>query len=144
MAENIGTVIAVSGPAVDIQFEEKHMPPIFQALRITSEGFNVPTPLNVVVDSMVGAGTVLFTAANTNTGTTYLNGLNANLFSTVSANKLNEFHVTYSRENRPRSAVPSSVPADTAMGFATTFRFGWPVRITSRSSAYSRAASSAE
>src|SRR5947209_9150759 len=50
MAENIGTVIAVSGPAVDIQFEEKNMPPIFQALRITSEGFDVPTPLNVVVE----------------------------------------------------------------------------------------------
>jgi F-type H+-transporting ATPase subunit beta len=50
MAENIGTVIAVSGPAVDVQFEEKTMPPIYQALRITSEGFNVPTPLNVVVE----------------------------------------------------------------------------------------------
>ena len=52
--------------------------------------------------------------------------LNVNLFSTVTANKLNEFHITYSRENRPRSATPSSIPADTAMGFATTFRFGNP------------------
>ena len=42
--------------------------------------------------------------------------LNLNLFSTVTANKLNEFHFTYSREDRPRSATPSSVPADTAMG----------------------------
>ena len=50
MAENIGTVIAVSGPAVDIQFEEKAMPPIYQALRIVSEGFNVPQPLDVVVE----------------------------------------------------------------------------------------------
>jgi len=52
--------------------------------------------------------------------------LNLNLFSTVTANKLNEFHITYSREDRPRSATPSSIPADTAMGFATTFRFGNP------------------
>jgi F-type H+-transporting ATPase subunit beta len=50
MAENIGKVISISGPAVDVQFDEQHMPPIFQALRITSEGFNVPTPLDVVVE----------------------------------------------------------------------------------------------
>ena len=50
MAENIGKVISISGPAVDVQFEEKHMPPIFQALRISSEGFNIPTPLDVVVE----------------------------------------------------------------------------------------------
>ena len=50
MAENIGKVISISGPAVDIQFEESHMPPIFQALRIVSEGFVVPTPLDVVVE----------------------------------------------------------------------------------------------
>src|SRR5271167_1236383 len=50
MAENIGKVISISGPAVDIQFEEAKMPPIFQAIRIVSEGFNVPTPLDVVVE----------------------------------------------------------------------------------------------
>ena len=48
--ENIGKVISISGPAVDVQFEEAHMPPIFQALRIVSEGFDVPTPLDVVVE----------------------------------------------------------------------------------------------
>jgi F-type H+-transporting ATPase subunit beta len=50
MAENIGRVISISGPAVDVQFEEKTMPPIYQALRIVSDGFDVPTPLNVVVE----------------------------------------------------------------------------------------------
>src|ERR1700712_1950370 len=50
MAENIGKVIQISGPAVDIQFDEKHMPPIYSALRIVSEGFDVPHPLNVVVE----------------------------------------------------------------------------------------------
>src|SRR4030081_870297 len=50
MAENIGKVISISGPAVDIQFEESKMPPIFEAIRIVSEGFNVPTPLDVVVE----------------------------------------------------------------------------------------------
>src|ERR1700761_113548 len=50
MAENIGRVIQISGPAVDIQFDEKHMPPIYQALRITSEGFDIPTPMSVIVE----------------------------------------------------------------------------------------------
>jgi len=65
-------------------------------------------------------------SANGIEGPSKINVLNLNLFSTVSANKLNELHATYSRENRPRSAVASTVPADTAMGFATTFRFGNP------------------
>jgi F-type H+-transporting ATPase subunit beta len=50
MAENIGRVISISGPAVDVQFEEKTMPPIYQALRIVSDGFNVPQPLSVIVE----------------------------------------------------------------------------------------------
>ncbi len=50
MAENIGRVVQISGPAVDIQFDEKHMPPIYSALRITSEGFEIPNPLNVIVE----------------------------------------------------------------------------------------------
>ena len=65
-------------------------------------------------------------SANGIEGPSKINVLNVNLFSTVTSNKVNEFHITYSRENRPRSAVDSSVPADTGMGFGTTFRFGNP------------------
>src|SRR5207249_1045195 len=65
-------------------------------------------------------------SANGIEGPSKINVLNLNLFSTVTSNKLNELHATYSREDRPRAAVSSSVPADTAMGFATTFRFGNP------------------
>src|SRR3954465_9170842 len=50
MAQNIGKVIQISGPAVDIQFEEATIPPIYQALRITSEGFKVPQPISVIVE----------------------------------------------------------------------------------------------
>jgi F-type H+-transporting ATPase subunit beta len=50
MAENIGKVISISGPAVDVQFEEAKMPPIFQALRIVGDGFVTPNPVNVVVE----------------------------------------------------------------------------------------------
>ena len=65
-------------------------------------------------------------SANGIEGPSKINVLNLNLFSTVTATRLNELHATYSREARPRAAVSSSVPADTAMGFATTFRFGNP------------------
>jgi len=65
-------------------------------------------------------------SANGIEGPSKINVLNVNLISTVSATKVNEAHFSYSHENRPRSAVPSNVPADTAMGFATTFRFGSP------------------
>ncbi len=57
---------------------------------------------------------------------TKINVLNFNLFSSFSTNLANEGHFTYSREVRPRSAVSSNVPADTAMGFGTAFRFGAP------------------
>jgi F-type H+-transporting ATPase subunit beta len=50
MAENIGKVIQIAGPAVDVQFDEATMPPIYQALRVTSEGFDVPNPVNVILE----------------------------------------------------------------------------------------------
>jgi carboxypeptidase family protein/TonB-dependent receptor-like protein len=66
------------------------------------------------------------TSANGTEGPSKINILNANLFTTLTATRLNEFHLTFSRENRPRSATPSAIPADTAMGFGPTFRFGNP------------------
>src|ERR1051325_1342253 len=65
-------------------------------------------------------------SANGTEGPSKIHAFNANLFSTLSPTKVNEFHFTYGREVRPRLATPSNVPPDTAMGFATTFRFGNP------------------
>ncbi len=65
-------------------------------------------------------------SANGIEGPSKIHNLNFNLISTISANKVNEAHFSYSRENRPRGRTPSNVPADTAMGFVTTFRFGSP------------------
>jgi len=50
MAMNIGRVSQVIGPAVDVEFEEGKLPPIYQALHITSEGFDVPTEIDVIVE----------------------------------------------------------------------------------------------
>src|SRR5512138_3452241 len=50
MALNIGRVSQVIGPAVDVEFEEGKQPSIHQALHITSEGFDVPTKIDVIVE----------------------------------------------------------------------------------------------
>jgi F-type H+/Na+-transporting ATPase subunit beta len=50
MPENIGHVIQIAGPAVDVQFAEATMPPIYEALRMVSDGFTVPFPINVIVE----------------------------------------------------------------------------------------------
>ena len=49
-AEVVGRVIQVAGPAVDIQFPEGQIPVINTAVRITSEGFDVPEPVNIIVE----------------------------------------------------------------------------------------------
>jgi F-type H+/Na+-transporting ATPase subunit beta len=47
---NIGRVSQVIGPAVDVEFDEGKQPPIHQALHITSQGFTVPFPIDVIVE----------------------------------------------------------------------------------------------
>jgi F-type H+/Na+-transporting ATPase subunit beta len=50
MPQNNGRVVQIAGPAVDVQFGEGHLPPIYQALQVTSDGFKVPTPINVILE----------------------------------------------------------------------------------------------
>ena len=50
MPENIGHVIQVAGPAVDVQFAQGMLPAIHQALRVVGDGFNVPFAINVVLE----------------------------------------------------------------------------------------------
>jgi F-type H+/Na+-transporting ATPase subunit beta len=45
-----GRVIQISGPAVDVQFAEAELPPIYQAVRVVSDGFNVEQPVNVILE----------------------------------------------------------------------------------------------
>lgn len=65
-------------------------------------------------------------SANGIEGPGKISSVNVNLFTTAAANKVNEGHFSFSREDRPRAAIKSNVPADTAAGFSTTFRFGEP------------------
>jgi F-type H+-transporting ATPase subunit beta len=50
MAQNTGEVIQIAGPAVDVQFAETKLPPIYQALNVVSEGFKVPSPIDVILE----------------------------------------------------------------------------------------------
>ena len=45
-----GHVVEVIGPVVDVQFEEHHLPRIHSAVRIWSEGFDVPEPMDIVAE----------------------------------------------------------------------------------------------
>src|SRR5271167_1433775 len=50
MPENVGHVIQIAGPAVDVQFPEGKLPPIYQAVRVVSDGFTVPSPISVILE----------------------------------------------------------------------------------------------
>jgi F-type H+-transporting ATPase subunit beta len=56
----VGRVVQVIGPVVDVEFPEHHLPEIYNAVRITSEGFDVPEPLDIVaeVEQHLGEGRV--------------------------------------------------------------------------------------
>jgi F-type H+-transporting ATPase subunit beta len=57
--QQIGQVIQIVGPVVDVEFKD-YLPPIYQALRIVSEGFDVEQPVDVVaeVQQHLGEGRV--------------------------------------------------------------------------------------
>src|SRR5437773_10199066 len=55
-----GKVVEIIGPVIVVAFEGGHLPPIFNAVRVTSEGFSVPKPLRVIaeVQQHLGEGRV--------------------------------------------------------------------------------------
>jgi len=56
----IGKVVQVSGPAVDCEFPEGQIPLVYTAIRITSEGFEAPQPIDIIceVEQHIGEGRV--------------------------------------------------------------------------------------
>src|ERR1700687_5199971 len=57
--QHVGKVVQIIGPVVDVEFEG-YLPPIYEALNIVSEGFDVPTPIDVIaeVQQHLGEGRV--------------------------------------------------------------------------------------
>jgi len=60
MPENIGHVIQIAGPVVDVQFEEAKLPSIYQAVRVVGDGFKTAVDINVVleIEQHLGEGRV--------------------------------------------------------------------------------------
>ncbi len=58
--ERVGKVLEVTGPVIVAAFEEGHLPAIFNAVRVTSEGEDTPVPINVIteVEQHLGEGRV--------------------------------------------------------------------------------------
>ncbi len=46
----VGHVVQVIGPVVDLLFEERELPSIHNAVRITSEGFQTPDPIDIIAE----------------------------------------------------------------------------------------------
>ena len=58
--KQVGRIVQIIGPVLDVQFEEGHLPAIYNAVQITSDGFNVPEPIDVTaeVQQHLGEGRV--------------------------------------------------------------------------------------
>src|SRR6478736_1324920 len=56
----VGKVVQVAGPAVDCEFPEGQIPLVYTAIRITSQGFNVPDPIDIICEAQqhIGEGRV--------------------------------------------------------------------------------------
>jgi F-type H+-transporting ATPase subunit beta len=56
----IGHIVQVIGPVIDVKFDANELPQIFNALRITSEGYDLPQPVDIVgeVQQHLGEGRV--------------------------------------------------------------------------------------
>jgi F-type H+/Na+-transporting ATPase subunit beta len=56
----VGKVVQVAGPAVDCEFPEGQIPELQTAIRITSEGFDVPQPIDIICETQqhIGEGRV--------------------------------------------------------------------------------------
>jgi F-type H+/Na+-transporting ATPase subunit beta len=55
-----GKVVQIIGPVLDVEFNAGYLPPIYTALRVTSEGFDVPSPIDIIceVEQHLGEGRV--------------------------------------------------------------------------------------
>ena len=56
MVEMVGKVLQVLGPVIDLQFEEGHVPAIYNAVKVTSEGFDTPVPVDITLEVALHLG----------------------------------------------------------------------------------------
>ena len=68
--KNIGRVVQVIGPVLDVEFEPEHLPEIFNALRIDDETGPVPVHLTAEVQQHIGQNQVRAVAMSSTDGVT--------------------------------------------------------------------------
>jgi F-type H+-transporting ATPase subunit beta len=58
--QRVGRVVQVIGPVLDVQFKQDELPPIYNAVRVVSDGFKVAEPIDLVaeVQQHLGEGRV--------------------------------------------------------------------------------------
>jgi F-type H+/Na+-transporting ATPase subunit beta len=68
----VGRVVQIIGPVVDVEFDPKNLPLIYNALHITSEGFDVEQPVDIIaeVQQHLGEGRVRTVALQPTDGLT--------------------------------------------------------------------------
>jgi F-type H+-transporting ATPase subunit beta len=49
-SRRVGRVVAIIGPVVDVEFKDMELPEIYNAIRITSEGFETSAPVDIIVE----------------------------------------------------------------------------------------------
>src|SRR5215510_1754901 len=52
----VGKVVQVAGPAVECEFPEGQIPLVHTAIRVTSEGFEVPDPIDIICEAQQHIG----------------------------------------------------------------------------------------
>jgi len=50
MGEVIGKVLQVLGPVIDVKFDSGHVPEIYNAVKVTSEGFDTPVQVDITLE----------------------------------------------------------------------------------------------
>ena len=49
--QKLGRIVQIIGPVVDVEFKDTDLPEIHNAIRITSDGFDVSTPVDIIVEA---------------------------------------------------------------------------------------------
>src|ERR671918_2365 len=68
--KNVGRVVQVIGPVLDVEFEPEHMPEIYNALRVEDDSGPVPVHLTAEVQQHIGQNQVRAVAMSSVDGVT--------------------------------------------------------------------------
>src|SRR5918911_2793297 len=53
---HVGKVVQIIGPVLDVEFQGGYLPPIYQALRVVSDGFDGPVQIDVIAEGQQHLG----------------------------------------------------------------------------------------